>query len=94
VPKTVLISRRESLAGFEKKIQRLLMVRLYNIQERSLVVNKMRLWKICAAGRIEELSEIEKKVKNYTHVKFDGTCLNDKQQFEKANIFVEELPIS
>ena len=54
----------------------------------------MRLWKINAAGRIEELTEIEKKVKNYTHVKFDGTCLNAKQDVEKANIFIEELPIS
>ena len=54
----------------------------------------MRLWKISAAGRIEELSEIEKKAKNYTHVKFDGTCLNAKEDVVKANIFVEELPIS
>lgn len=54
----------------------------------------MRLWKINAAGRIEELTEIEKKVKNYTHVKFDGTCLNAKQDVQKANIFIEELPIS
>jgi hypothetical protein len=88
------MSRRETLANLEKKIQRVLMTRLYNIQERSTVVNKMRLWKISAAGRLEELTEIEKKVKNYTHVKFDGTCLNAKQDVEKANIFIEELPIS
>jgi hypothetical protein len=94
VAKTILMSRRETLANLEKKIQRVLMTRLYNIQERSTVVNKMRLWKISAAGRIEELTEIEKKVKNYTHVKFDGTCLNAKQDVEKANIFIEELPIS
>ncbi len=54
----------------------------------------MRLWKISAAGRIDELSEIEKKAKNYTPVKFDGTCLNAKEEVVKANIFVEELPIS
>jgi hypothetical protein len=54
----------------------------------------MRLWRISAAGRIEELPDIEKKVKNYTHVKFDGTCLNAKEDVVKANIFVEELPIS
>lgn len=58
------------------------------------MVNVLRMWKVSAAGRIEELSEIEKKVKNYTHVKFDGTCLNVKQDVEKANIFVEELPLS
>ena len=52
------------------------------------------LWKVSAAGRIEELPEIEKKVKTYTHVKFDGTCLNAKQDVQKANIYVEELPIS
>jgi len=40
------------------------------------------------------LGEFEKKVKNYTHVKFDGTCLNAKQEVEKANIYIEELPIS
>jgi len=54
----------------------------------------MRLWKISAAGRIEEMPEIEKKVKTYTNVKFDGTCLNAKQDVQKANIYVEELPIS
>lgn len=54
----------------------------------------MRLWKISSAGRINELPEIEKKVKNYTHVKFDGTCLNAKEDVVKANTFVEELPIS
>ncbi len=70
------------------------MTRLFNLQERSVVVNKIRLWKISAAGKIEEFPEIEKKVKNYTHVKFDGTCLNAKEDVVKANIYVEELPIS
>lgn len=59
-----------------------------------MIVTKMRLWRVSAAGRIEELPEIERKVNNNTHVKFDGTCLNAKQDVEKANIFVEELPIS
>jgi len=70
------------------------MSRLYILQDRSTIVSKMRLWRISAAGRIEELPEIEKKVKNYTHVKFDGTCLNAKEDVVKANIYVEELPIS
>ena len=94
VPKTILLSRRETLANLEKKIQRVLNLRLYNLQDRSMIVTKMRLWKVSAAGKIEELPEIEKKVKSYTHVKFDGTCLNAKKDVEKANIFVEELPIS
>jgi hypothetical protein len=54
----------------------------------------MRLWKISAAGRIEGLAEIEKKVKNYTQVKFEGTCLNAKEDVVKANMYIEELPIS
>jgi hypothetical protein len=43
---------------------------------------------------MEDLVEIEKKVKNYTHVKFDGVCLNHKTDVEKENIYVEELPIA
>lgn len=78
VPKTILISRRDTLAQLEKKVQRVLNTKLFSLQERSIIVNKMRLWRISAAGRIEELADIEKKVKNYTHVKFDGTCLNAK----------------
>ncbi len=70
------------------------MTRLFNLQEKSIVVSKIRLWKISSAGRIEELAQIEKKVKDYTQVKFDGTCLNAKEEVAKANIFVEELPIS
>lgn len=70
------------------------MTRLFNLQEKSIVVSKIRLWKISSAGRIEELAKIEKKVKDYTQVKFDGTCLNAKEDVVKANIFVEELPIS
>ena len=82
------------MVSFEKKIQRVLMTRLFNLYEKSIVVNKMRLWKISAAGRIEGLAEIEKKVKNYTQVKFDGTCLNAKEDVVKANMYIEELPIS
>ena len=59
-----------------------------------MIVNKIRLWKTSAAGRVEEMGEFEKKIKNYTHVKFDGICLNAKQDVEKANIYIEELPIS
>ena len=79
VPKTILISRRETLAQLEKKIQRVLNKRLYDRHERSIIVNKIRLWKTSAAGIFEEMGGFEKKIKNYTHVKFDGICLNDKQ---------------
>ena len=40
------------------------------------------------------MPEIEKKVKNYTQVKFDATCLNAKEDVVKNNTYVEELPIS
>lgn len=59
-----------------------------------MLVNKMRLWKASTATKMEELAEIEKKVKNYTHVKFDGVCLNNKADVQKANIYVEEMPIA
>ena len=56
----------------------------------------MRLWKaLLSQTKVEDLAEIEKKVKNYTHVKFDGTCLNaQKLDVEKKNIYVEELPLA
>lgn len=54
----------------------------------------MRLWKVMTSTKIEELAEIEKKVKNFTHVKFDGVLLNNKSDVQKNNIYVEELPIA
>ena len=59
-----------------------------------MVVSKMRLWKASAATKLEDLAEIEKKVKNYTHVKFDGVLLNYKSDVQKNNIYVEELPLA
>jgi hypothetical protein len=93
-PKTIIISRRETLTSLEKKISRVLMSRLFERQERGMVVNKMRLWKASAATKLEDLAEIEKKVKNYTHVKFDGVLLNHKSDVQKNNIYVEELPLA
>jgi hypothetical protein len=70
------------------------MMRLFERQERGMVVSKMRLWKASAATKLEDLAEIEKKVKNYTHVKFDGVLLNDKSDRPKRNIYVEELNLA
>jgi len=70
------------------------MSRLYERQERGIVVNKMRLWRASAATKLEDIAEIEKKVKNYTHVKFDGVLLNHKSDAQKSNIYVEELPLA
>ena len=70
------------------------MNRLYDRQEKGLVVSKMRLWKASAATKLEDIAEIEKKVKNYTHVKFDGVLLNNKSDVQKSNIYVEELPLA
>ena len=47
------------MIAFEKKLQRILMTRLFWLQERTIVVNKMRLWKMSEAEKIEELVEIE-----------------------------------
>jgi hypothetical protein len=54
----------------------------------------MRLWKASAALKMEDLAEIEKKVKNFTHVKFDGYLLNNKSDAQKNNIYIEELPLA
>ena len=93
-PKTIIISRRETLGSLEKKISRVLNQRLYERGEKSILVIKMRLWKASTATKMEDLAEIEKKVKNFTHVKFDGVLLNHKNDVEKNNIYVEELPIA
>ena len=85
---------RETLTGFEKKMQRFLNARLYILQERSMLVNKMRLWKINGSTIIHELPEYEKRLKNYTHVKIEGVCLNAMEDVVKANTLIEDLPIS
>ena len=93
-PKTIIISRRETLSSLEKKLGRVLMGRLFERQDRSTVVSKMRLWRASAAIKMEDLAEIEKKVKNYTHVKFDGVLLNNKSDVQKNNMYIEELPLA
>jgi hypothetical protein len=70
------------------------MGRLFERQDRSTVVSKMRLWRASAAIKLEDIAEIEKKVKNSTRVKFDGVLLNNKADVQKNNIFVEELPLA
>jgi hypothetical protein len=70
------------------------MSRLFELQERGMVVSKMRLWKVSAATKLEDLAEIEKKVKNYTYVKFDGVLLNNKSDIQKSNIYIEELNLA
>jgi hypothetical protein len=76
-PKTILISRRETLFELEKKICRVFNNSLFSRGEKNFLVTKFRLWKaLLSQTKVEELAEIEKKVKSYTHVKFDGRCLN------------------
>jgi hypothetical protein len=43
--KKALISRMENLLDLEKKIQRFLNLRLYSLKEKSIMVNRIRLWK-------------------------------------------------
>lgn len=53
----------------------------------------MRLWKAHIAKQ-EEFLELEKKQKNFTEVKIDGTCLNYRPDAEKATIYIEDLPFA
>ncbi len=69
--------------GLEKKIQRLFMTRLFHLQEKSLVVSKIRLWKMIGTDIIEKLYDIEKMIKNQDNVRFNETCLNFKNDIEK-----------
>lgn len=45
VPKTLLISRNETILELEKKIIRLFNNRLYELKERGTIFIKLRLWK-------------------------------------------------
>ena len=53
------------MRDLEKKVQRCLNARLYEMQCRDVLVSKMRLWK-CSAMDIEQVKELDKKYKNYT----------------------------
>ena len=93
IPQTILISRKESIGDFEKKIQRVLNNRLFEKQERGVIVNKMRLWK-SLTNEIDEIKAIEKKWKNSSIVKIDATCLTPMEDAKKASILVEDLPFA
>jgi len=54
----------------------------------------MRLWKASAALKMEDLAKLEKDAKNSSQKRFEGVCLNNKQDVQKANIYVEELPLA
>lgn len=93
VPKTLLISRRETLQQLERKVCNLLSNILYSKGERS-IVSKIRLWK-SHNNNLEEIKEIDAKWKNSSAVKIDATCLNSGfSDVEKANRFVEDLPFA
>ena len=93
IPQTILISRKESIGDFEKKIQRVLNNRLFEKQERGVIVNKMRLWK-SLTNEIDEIKAIEKKWKNSSIVKIDATCLTPMEDAKKTSILVEDLPFA
>lgn len=59
-PKTILLSRKESIIDLEKKVQRVLNNRLYARQEKGFIVSKLRLWR-SLTNNIEEIQELEKK---------------------------------
>jgi len=65
-PKSVLISRAETVLDLTKKLQRALNNRLFmGLKERSVMVGHMRLWK-SNTNDFEEIEGLSKKYKNYT----------------------------
>lgn len=93
IPQTVLISRKESLVDMEKKLQRVLNNRLFEKQEKGVLVSKMRLWKSLTSD-MEEIKGIEKKWKNSSVVKVDALCLSPMEEDRKAKVLVEDLPFA
>jgi hypothetical protein len=93
IPQTLLISRRESLADLERKIQRVFNNRLFQRGEKGIMVNKMRLWK-SMVDDMDEIKDIEKKWKNSSVVRVDAMCLTPMEETKKATIMVEDLPFA
>lgn len=73
--KSVLISRKDNLLELEKKFQRALNNRLFELRDRSYMVTNMRMWK-SNTNNLEEIEGLSKKHKNYTQVKVEAVCLN------------------
>jgi hypothetical protein len=100
-PKSLLISRKETVGDLIKKIQRALNNRLLELKERSFMVSNMRIWK-SNSNSLEELEGLTKKHKNYTAVKVDGRCLSPKPEdlatavedldLAQEDIIIAELP--
>lgn len=96
-PKTVLISRNENISALASKIKTVLSYYVYTVlKDRSLMITDVRLWK-SLINNVEEIQKnVDKKYKNYTHVKIDATPLNisetDKNKtIEDANIADDDI---
>ena len=90
-PMTVLISRIEKLEDLQKKFQRVLNLRLYSLQERSVMVSLMRIWK-SSTNDFEEIQGWEKKYKNYTQAKIEANCILSSDEDKKK--VIEDLDLA
>ena len=91
VPRTLLLSRKETILDLEKKAQRAMNARFYELQERGTLITKCRLWK-SLTNQLNEIKDLDKKYKNYTSVKIDGICLNVHEQ--DRNKLIEDLDLA
>lgn len=73
VPKTIIISRRDTVFALEQKIKNLLSNILYAKGEKSIVM-KIRIWK-SLTNNLDEIKAIDEKWKNSSVCKIDAECL-------------------
>ena len=65
-PKTVILSRRETINELMKKIQRVLNYYLYNVKKiKDVMINDIRLWK-SLTNNLNEIERLDKKYKTST----------------------------
>lgn len=95
----MLVSRKDNISALANKIKAVLMFYLYSVvKDRSTILSELRLWK-SLINNVEEIQQnVDKKYKNYTHVKIDAVPLNitetDKNKaIEDANIADDDIVI-
>jgi len=102
VPHTFYMSKTETVQELEKKVCRSLSAYLYFTKKnKNKVVSKVRLWK-SLTNNMEQIFELDNKIKNYTHVSIDAEPLNinddqkttmlDDCNIADEDILVVELP--
>lgn len=93
VPKTIIISRRDTVFALESKIKNLLSNILYAKGDRSIVM-KIRIWK-SLTNNLDEIKAFDEKWKNSSACKIDAECLTSAYtDIVKQNRYVEDLPFA